>query len=438
MSNVVNSKQKPKRIPFGSFEDLDFAIVSSFGFRIYLKYTSAACFTPFLSSKKIGAVFSFPWRGNMVYIEKRLDFFHLTEEHLSRRQKMNKTGIVKDERYMHHQMGTHHPESPERLKAIYAMLEEQDMRGRFVEVPVRRAERKELLLVHSTDYVDLLAATEGKPYTYLDPDTQTCAASYEAALLAAGGFCQAVAMVERGEIDNAFALVRPPGHHAEKSRAMGFCLFNNVAIGARYARESLKLQRLLIVDWDLHHGNGTQHSFEEDPSILYFSVHQYPYYPGTGAFDEIGRGAGEGFTVNIPVPVGCGDGEYLGIFEKILKPVALEFRPQMILVSAGFDTFAGDPLGGMQVTPNGFAGMTRSLMDIAEACCDGKVAITLEGGYHVQGQSKSVKEVLKELSGLTKTDVSKLVGKGDEQILESVVKRATETHYRYWKNLVLD
>ena len=371
----------------------------------------------------------------MVYIKKHFDFFHLANNHLTRREKMNKTGIVKDERYVHHQMGAHHPESPERLKVIYAMLEEQDMRGRFVEVPVRRAERDELLLVHSPEYVGLLAATEGKPYTYLDPDTQTCATSYEAALLAAGGFCQAVSMVEAREIDNAFALVRPPGHHAEKSRAMGFCLFNNVAIGARYARESLKLQRLLIVDWDLHHGNGTQHSFEEDPSVLYFSIHQYPYYPGTGAFDEIGRGAGEGFTVNVPVPIGCGDGEYLNLFEKILKPVALEFEPQMILVSAGFDTLAGDPLGGMQVTPNGFAGMTQSIMDIAEACCDGKVVVTLEGGYDVQGQSKSVKEVLKELSGFSRTDVSKLLEKGDERILDSILKRAMETHHRYWKNI---
>ena len=348
---------------------------------------------------------------------------------------MNRTGIVRDERYMKHQMGTQHPESPARLEAIYAMLEEQDMTGHFVEVPVRRAERDEILLIHSPEYVDLLASTEGEPYTYLDPDTQACADSYEAALLAAGGFCQAVSMVETREIDNAFALVRPPGHHAEKSRAMGFCFFNNVAIGARYAREALKLSRLLIIDWDLHHGNGTQHSFEEDPSILYFSVHQYPYYPGTGAFNETGRGAGEGFTVNVPIPVGCGDGEYLGIFEKILKPVALEFNPQMILVSAGFDTYEGDPLGGMRVSPEGFGGMTRLIMEIAETCCDGKVVITLEGGYHVQGQSISVKEVLKELSGLSKTDVSRLLDKRDDRILDSVVKQTTEAHHRYWKNL---
>jgi acetoin utilization deacetylase AcuC-like enzyme len=352
-----------------------------------------------------------------------------------RSKKMTKTGIVKDERFMEHQMGAQHPESPERLEAIYAMLGEPDMKGQFIDVPVRRAERDELLLIHSSDYVDRLAATKGKAHTYLDPDTQTSAGSYEAALLAAGGLCEAVSMVDSGEIDNAFALVRPPGHHAERSRAMGFCLFNNVAIGAGYARERLKLDRLLVVDWDLHHGNGTQHSFEEDPSVLYFSTHQYPYYPGTGAFNETGRGEGEGLTVNVPLPVGCGDGEYLGIFEKILRPVALEFNPQMILVSAGFDIYEGDPLGGMQVTPQGFAGLTRSIMEMADACCAGKVVITLEGGYHVHGQRDSVKEVLKELSGKSKTSLSDIIDEGDPRALESIIQHATEVHGHHWKNV---
>jgi len=348
---------------------------------------------------------------------------------------MNKTGIVKDERYMDHEMGVHHPESPKRLEAIYAMLEESEMKGHFVDVPVRPAEREELLLVHSADYVDRLAATAGKDYTYLDPDTQTCAGSYEAALLAAGGLCQAIAMVNSGELDNAFALVRPPGHHAERFQAMGFCLFNNVAVGALYARTHLGLDRLLIVDWDLHHGNGTQHSFEEDPSILYFSTHQYPYYPGTGAFQETGRGSGEGFTINVPLSVGCGDGEYVGLFETILKPLALAFKPQMILVSAGFDIYEGDPLGGMQVTPTGFAGLTRSIMEMAEICCSGKVVITLEGGYNVLGQRDSVKEVLKELSGINKTDLSILLNKGDSRILTSVKNSVTKAHRHHWKDL---
>jgi acetoin utilization deacetylase AcuC-like enzyme len=348
---------------------------------------------------------------------------------------MNKTGIVKDIRYLDHVMGAYHPESPQRLKTVYEMLEDPDMKGNFMDVPVRMAEREELLMIHSQDYVDILEATDGKSSTYLDPDTQTSSGSYKAALLAAGGLCEAISMVDSGELENAFALIRPPGHHAEKSRAMGFCLFNNVAIGARYAQENLGLDRILIADWDLHHGNGTQHAFEDDPSILYFSTHQYPYYPGTGSYVEVGTGKGEGFTVNVPLSTGYGDGEFLTIFERILRPVALEFDPDIILVSAGFDIFKGDPLGGMNVTPNGFAGLTGSIMDIADECCDGKVIITLEGGYHIQGQSDSVKAVLKELSGKVKTDSNDLLARADRTLVDYAIKPVKKIHSRYWKNL---
>ncbi|UCF56737.1 MAG: histone deacetylase [Deltaproteobacteria bacterium] len=348
---------------------------------------------------------------------------------------MTKTGIVQDERYMNHHMGAYHPESPGRLEVIYAMLEDPDMQGHFKEVPVRRAEREELLLVHSPDYVERLTATEGKKYTYLDPDTQTSPGSYEAALLAAGGLCEAITMVNSGELDNAFALVRPPGHHAERAQAMGFCLFNNAAIGARYAQEHLQLHRILVVDWDLHHGNGTQHSFENDPSILYFSTHQYPYYPGSGSLTEAGKGKGEGFTVNVPLSMGYGDGEYVGIFEKILRPIAIEFNPEVILVSAGFDIYMEDPLGGMNVTPNGFAGLTRSIMQMANESCGGKMVITLEGGYHLQGLRDSVKAVLKELAGLSETRVTDLMAKADQQALDYVTERVIEVQHRYWKGL---
>jgi acetoin utilization deacetylase AcuC-like enzyme len=348
---------------------------------------------------------------------------------------MNKTGIVKDVRYLDHVMGAYHPESPQRLKAIYEMLEDPDMKGNFKDVPVRMAEREELLMIHSPDYVDILEATDGKSSTYLDPDTQTSSGSYKAALLAVGGFCEAISMVNSGELENAFALIRPPGHHAEKSRAMGFCLFNNVAIGARYAQEHLGLDRILIADWDLHHGNGTQHAFEDDPSILYFSTHQYPYYPGTGSYVEVGTGKGEGFTVNVPLSTGYGDGEFLAIFDRILRPIAFEFDPDIILVSAGFDILKEDPLGGMNVTPNGFAGLTGSIMEIADACCDGKVIITLEGGYHIQGQTASVKAVLKELSGKVKTDSNDLLARADMTLVDYAIKPVKKIHHRYWKNL---
>lgn len=347
---------------------------------------------------------------------------------------MKKTGIVRDDRFMNHQMGAYHPESPTRLEVIYGMLEDQDMMDHFTSVPVRRAEREELLWVHTPNYVDKVASTEGKDYTYLDPDTQTCAGSYEAALLAAGGLCEAVSMVHDGRLDNAFALVRPPGHHAESARAMGFCLFNNVAVGTRYAQEKLGIRRILVIDWDLHHGNGTQHAFEEDPSILYFSTHQYPYYPGSGAFDETGRGEGEGYTVNIPLSTGCGDGEYTTIFEKIFKPIALEFDPEMILVSAGIDIYMGDPLGGMGVTPEGFSAMTRSIMEMADACCDGKVVLTLEGGYSLQGLRDSVKCILKELADTTRTRPGDFM-KNTTSNIDYLIQHVTMAHHRYWKNL---
>ena len=348
---------------------------------------------------------------------------------------MYKTGIVKDMRYLDHDMGAYHPESPKRLEVVYGMLKEADMKGNFEEIPVRLAKRDELLLIHSPDYVDRLAATEGKKATYLDPDTQTSAGSYKAALLAAGGLCEAISLVNSGQIENAFALVRPPGHHAERARAMGFCLFNNVAIGARYVQTNLGLDRILIVDWDLHHGNGTQHSFDSDPSILYFSTHQYPYYPGSGSYHEIGTGKGEGFTINVPLSTGCGDGEFVAIFDRILRPVALEYNPEIILVSAGFDIYMGDPLGGMNVTPNGFAGLTRSIMDIAGSCCDGKLVITLEGGYDLKGLRDSVKAVLMELAGMAKTSITDLLAGADESMVDLVLKPVKKIHSNYWESL---
>ena len=348
---------------------------------------------------------------------------------------MGKTGIVRDKRYIDHQPGAFHPESPQRLEVIYASLDEPDMSGRFHDIPARRAKNEELLFVHSAEYINMVAKTEGKEHQSLDPDTTTSPGSYEAALLAAGGLCQAISMVVSGELDNAFALVRPPGHHAEMGRGMGFCLFNNVAIGARYAQEYQSLKRILIVDWDLHHGNGTQHSFEEDPSILYFSTHQHPYYPGSGAFQEKGVDKGEGFTVNVPMSVGHGDGDYVAIFEKILKPIALEFRPELILVSAGFDIYENDPLGGMRVTPNGFAGLTRSIMEIAKICCAGKVVITLEGGYNLEGLRSSVKAVLNELSDLSETHLENIVSQADQNKLDNIMKNVFQVQGRYWKEL---
>jgi acetoin utilization deacetylase AcuC-like enzyme len=348
---------------------------------------------------------------------------------------MFKTGIVRDERYMLHDMGPFHPEKPERLEAIYAMLDDKAMAGKYQAIKARPATKEVIGLIHESSYIDYLEETQGKENTFLDPDTQTSAHSYEAAILAVGGLCEAISSVNGGQVQNAFALVRPPGHHAEKDRAMGFCLFNNVAIGARYAQNRLNLGRVLIVDWDVHHGNGTQHAFERDPSVLYFSTHQSPFYPGTGSFDQTGRGEGEGFTVNIPLPSGMGDVEFVGIFEKILKPVALEFGPEIILVSTGFDTYEGDPLGGMGVTPKGFAAMTKSIMEIADSCCQGKMVLTLEGGYNPEGQAECIKRVLLEMAGLTNTSPRDPLDGGDLRILEKIIQEVKKFHQHHWKGL---
>jgi acetoin utilization deacetylase AcuC-like enzyme len=351
---------------------------------------------------------------------------------------MNRTGIVKDERYLEHVMDPGHPESPERLRAIYQMLEEEEMKGHFEAVEPRSATREELEMIHSSRYIDLIASTAGKPYFRLDGDTSTCAKSYETALLAAGGFLVLIRAVMEGKLNNGFAFVRPPGHHAEKDRAMGFCLFNNIAIGARYAIQNFSLQRILIVDWDVHHGNGTQSSFYEDPRVLYFSTHRYGFfYPGTGAATEVGKGKGEGFTVNVPLSTRCDDADYGNILQKILKPIALEYQPQLILVSAGFDIHYDDPLGGMEVTEKGFARMTQLLMEIAGVTAQGKLAITLEGGYDVAGQSQSVKAVLKELAQLSPLDKRGLLEKEKTNAsrTEQLVLQLKEIQKRYWKSL---
>lgn len=351
---------------------------------------------------------------------------------------MNRTGIVRDQRYLEHVMDPGHPESPERLRGIYQMLEEEEMRNRFETVKPRAATREEIELVHSSDYVNLIASTAGKACTRLDGDTSTCAKSYEAALWAAGGSLELIKAVMERELDNGFAFVRPPGHHAEQDRAMGFCLFNNIAIGARYAIQNFSLQRILIVDWDVHHGNGTQHSFYEYPKVLYFSIHRYGFfYPGTGAAREVGKGAGEGFTVNVPLSTRCGDADYGNIFQKFLKPIALEYQPELILVSAGFDTHGDDPLGGMEVTERGFARMTQILMEIAQATAQGKLAMILEGGYDVGAESRSVKKVLNELAQTSPCDKRDLLEKEAQESsrTEGFILQLKEIQKRYWKSL---
>ena len=346
----------------------------------------------------------------------------------------NNTGIVKDCRYLRHGTEFSHPETPQRLASIYEMLDNPDMGWKFIGIDAREATREELERVHLPAYIDRIAATAGEKLFMLDPDTVTTAESYDVARLAAGGVISAIDGVVSGQADNAFALVRPPGHHAQAEVAAGFCIFNNIAIGARDAIARHGMERVLIVDWDLHHGNGTQEAFYEDPQVLYFSTHQSPGYPGTGAMSELGRGPGLGYTLNIPLRGGADDALYVRLFRDILSPVAQAFRPEIILVSAGFDTYVGDPLGEMRVTPEGFACLTRILLNLAEATCGGRLALVLEGGYHIQGLTKCVRAVLLELLGETCATEERLASLANEADAKAdiLIGRARQQFEPYW------
>ena len=346
-----------------------------------------------------------------------------------------KTGIVRDPRYLAHATGRNHPESARRLETIYAMLDQADFADRWVTIKPQPCTRQTLCLVHSPEYVAKIAATTDTSMTSMAADTPLSAASYLTARLAVGGLIQAVEQVLSGRLTNAMALIRPPGHHAEAGRAMGFCIFNNVAVAARYARVNLNVQRVLIVDWDVHHGNGTQHAFERDPSVLFFSIHQYPHYPGTGLFTEAGSGPGEGYTINLPLSRGYADAEFVAIFNRLLLPVAEEFGPQLVLVSAGFDIHTKDPLGAMRVTPAGFAALTRIVMDIAERCCNGRLVLTLEGGYHRGALQESVKAVIEQLTGKARCQPQHLEKQARSGKVKRIVQRCTGVHKRFWRCL---
>jgi len=304
---------------------------------------------------------------------------------------MGITGLVYHPAYLEHDMGVGHPESPNRLRAIMQQLEQSGTMARLTRIEPRKAEDEWITLVHTPSYVASLkrhAPTSGR--VSLDPDTFMSPASLDAAYLAAGGALAGVDAIMAGQVDHVFCAVRPPGHHAEAGRAMGFCLFNNVAIAAHYAQKKYGLSRILIVDWDVHHGNGTQHSFEDDPSVLFFSTHQYPHYPGTGRADERGRGPGEGYTINVPMKAGEGDDEYRAIFYKVLVPAADAFKPEFVIVSAGFDAHKDDPLASMELTEVGYANLTGILAGIATRHAEGRILSSLEGGYNLTALAASI------------------------------------------------
>ena len=302
------------------------------------------------------------------------------------------TSIVYHPDYLLHETGSH-PERKERLLAIMQLIDESGIDVR--KIKPEPASIEQIRYIHNSKYIEKVRY-HSEHEIPLDPDTIVCSESYHAALLAAGGAICAVGLAMSGE--NAFALLRPPGHHALPDRGMGFCIFNNIAIGARHAQRN-GCERVLIVDWDVHHGNGTQHVFYDDPSVFYFSVHQYPHYPGTGSADETGEGDGRGYTLNVPLSAGSGDAAYIDAFEHVLVPALLKFDPDIILVSAGFDAHINDPLAGMAVTTAGFGRMASIVHSIAKECCEGRLALMLEGGYDLPALSHSVLAVLEEMVG---------------------------------------
>ena len=311
-----------------------------------------------------------------------------------------KVGYIYDPIYLKHDTGQH-VENAGRLEAIISHLERTGLKQRLTPIKPRAAAIGELSLVHDEQYISHIRNVAQKGGGWLDADTVMSANSYEAALCAAGGVIRATEAVMDGGVDSAFALVRPPGHHATYEQAMGFCLFNNVAIATKCALANYQLERILIVDFDVHHGNGTQAAFYDNPHVLYISTHQYPLYPGTGSIEETGSGTAEGTTINIPLPAGSGDSEYLEVFEQIIIPAAIRFKPQLVMVSAGYDAHWTDELALMQVSVTGFAQMVKIIQGLGDELCDGRLVFSLEGGYNLRALAASVKATLDMLLGNT-------------------------------------
>jgi acetoin utilization deacetylase AcuC-like enzyme len=317
---------------------------------------------------------------------------------------------------LRHDNGPGHPERPDRLRAVRARLERAGLlgagepasgglpggsapagAGALLPIAPRPCPREALERVHPGRYIDAIREACRRAPLRLDPDTAVSEGSWDAALLSAGAAIDGCDAVLAGRAGAAFACTRPPGHHAEAERAMGFCLFNNIAVAARHLQAAGGLRRILIVDWDVHHGNGTQHLFEDDPDILYFSTHQSPFYPGTGAASETGRGRGAGTTINVPLRAGAGDADYVRVFQDVLAPAADRFRPEFVLISAGFDAHRDDPLAGMALTEAGYADLTRRVREIALRHGGGRIVSLLEGGYDLGALAASVEAHLRAL-----------------------------------------
>jgi acetoin utilization deacetylase AcuC-like enzyme len=302
---------------------------------------------------------------------------------------VKKVGFLYDDIFLKHETPEWHPERKERLIQIISSLKTSGLWEKLIHIKPRRAVHDDIALVHTQDYIKKI---ENSRAGYLDPDTYMSEDSLEAALYAAGSVTEAIEQCKKGEIQRAFCAVRPPGHHAELNRAMGFCIFNNVAIGARYAQK-IDYKKVFIVDFDVHHGNGTQHIFEDDDTVFYFSTHQHPHYPGTGTDSEKGRGKGKGYTYNIPMPAGSGDKEYLYVYQNILPDLLKGFEPDIILISAGYDIHKNDPLSGIRISDEGIRGIVHSIL----SCSTNPFVFALEGGYDLLSLGESVRITIEEM-----------------------------------------
>ncbi|MFC1870051.1 histone deacetylase [Chloroflexota bacterium] len=339
------------------------------------------------------------------------------------------TGLVYDPIYLKHDTGQH-VESARRLEVAIAHLEQTGLKSQLTLIKPRAASEEEILLIHQKQYLSHIKDVAQKGGGWLDPDTVMSPDSYQPALYAAGGAIMAAESVIKGEVASAFALVRPPGHHATPQHAMGFCLFNNIAIAAKYAMAKHNLERILIIDFDVHHGNGTQAAFYDNPKVFYISTHEHPFYPGTGSIEETGKGKGKGTTLNIPLPAGCGDAEYQNVFEQIIMPAARRFKPQFIMVSAGYDLHWADPLAMMHVTTTGLAQIAKIIRGLAEELCGGRLVFTLEGGYNLTALATSIKATFDVLLG--NTDIEDPLGQSTRQFtaisIAPLIKAIKEKH----------
>jgi acetoin utilization deacetylase AcuC-like enzyme len=337
-------------------------------------------------------------------------------------------GLVEHPDFLKHDNGPGHPERAERLVAISAAVRDLPIAEDLVEMPTRIASRAELELVHAPAYLDRLEETRTRAFTMFGADTRATDVSLDVALRAAGSAVSAVHESVTGTVRRSFVLCRPPGHHAEADQAMGFCLLNNAAISAASAIALDGLDRVAVVDWDVHHGNGTAHMFASRSDVLYLSMHQYPHYPGTGAANETGSGAGAGYTVNIPLPAGCTDADYAVAMDTVAVPILREYAPQLIIVSAGFDPHRDDPLSGMLLTSDGFASLTRGLVGVADEFAEGRIVHLLEGGYDLGGLADGVCAVLSVLAGSGPDFEISQPGPA----AMSAVKSVRAQHSRFW------